>query len=258
MYEGLDDDPESTASLARGDPADDETVRSGTLSKLRREIRSLWNQAPAGVDPPAGVLKLSDVPDVLLARDLPAFRRRIQKLRHWAKNKPGDGPSDEPRSDEPPEPPKPVSTDPGESGKASAAPAPPDEAEQMRRALKSFRKDAVLSRVVAEARPFEPARVIDALDDLVEIDDDGALSLVDPESNERLPLDAATLRRLIPDAVPPPPGAGPGSGGKKPAEYVPGAPGAAADIIERAMKSQAFYDAHRLEVDAELRRRGRL
>ncbi len=258
MYDGLDDDPESSANT--GANTEEETVRSGTLAKLKREIGNLWRRAPAGIEPPAGLLKLSDVPDVVFARDLPAFRRRVQTLRHFVKS-PADAPPVVEPPHEPAEPSKPVSTDPGESGKAPAAPVPPatpagvDEREEMRKALRAFRRDAVLARVVAEARPFEPARVIEALDGITEIDDDGALSIVDSESGKRLTLDAATLRKLIPDAVPPPAGVTGGSGGKTPNLMPRSAAGR--DLIERATRSQKFYDEHRGEVDAALRERQR-
>jgi hypothetical protein len=130
-----------------------------------------------------------------------------------------------------------------------------DEREEMKKALRAFRRDAVLARVVAESRALDPAKLIDALESLAEIDDDGGLSLLDPVSGKRLPLDAATLRRLLPGAVAPPPGVGGGSGGHQPNEMKRGS--AAPDLIERAKKSQRFYDAHRGEVDAELRRRER-
>ena len=232
--------------------------------KLRRERASLLRRFDAaGLTPSPLVVGFDDEEPMSESR-----MRELRRIFHdWraqlqgfaASPPPGDGEGDgdepEPPAADPTKAPAAVSADPGGNGKP-ATPAAPDEAEQMRRALKSFRKDAVLSRLVASVRPFEPERVIEALDDLVEIDDDGALRLVDPESGKRLVLDAATLRSLIPYAVPPPPGAGPGSGGHMPNEMPRG--GAAPDLIKKAEQSQQFYETHKVEVDAELRRRGRL
>ncbi len=258
MYSGLDDDAESRVSRAGGedDASDNESVRSATLEKIRREVRNLWARAPAGAEPPAETLRLLDVPGEMPVRDLPQFRKRVQRLRAWALGKPAPAPSGEPN--EPAEPPKPVSTDPGANGGAPrAAAAPPagvDEKAEYRRAMKSLREDAVVWSVIAGSKALDPQALFEILRPLSAIDEDGNISLVDPnDETKTLALDAPTLRRLLPAVVAAPAGVTGGSGGKTP-NLMPRAP-AGRDLVEKGAASQRFYDAHRSEIESELRRR---
>jgi len=234
------------------------TIGQAKGGKLVREIRSMWTRIEkAGVSPPATLqlIKPEDVSGETPAKDYRDVLARCKALRFYVKGVEGakginpaledddDGGEPEPDSEpsSPAEPPAPVSADPGGNGKLVSEDQklkPADEAEQYRAALKSFRKDAVLARAIAEAHAFEPAKMISLLDEITEIDDDGGLWLRDGEV--RLALDGAAIRKLLPAEVAAPRGAGGGSGGRQPLDAKSWMP--RPHLTEPALRSQAAYE----------------
>ena len=248
------------------------TIGSARAGKRIREIRGLWQRIDAaGITVPStlALIREADVSAQTPVKDFHQVLARCKALRHFvlgaeaAKGmKPpadddGDGePPAEPPAADPPEPPKPVSAEPEGNGKpAAGAPAGVDEGKELRSVIRSLRRDTELGLCVAESGAFKPRELFEVLAPVTEIDDDGALSLVDRETGKRLALSATTLRKLIPADIAAPPGVVGGSGGGTPRDMPRSAP--ASDLIAKAARSQRFFDAHKDEITEELKRRER-